>query len=211
MIKEQILGVIVLISTVIAPLTQGVRPLLSPAPEIQEEVLAEHFMDLNTRAAGEYVNDVFKFNILLAVEKFGHSFTLEPGEGFAFHENMAPEFADLAMKTGFTRYTAKEGYQTVLGLPGNGVCHLATLMNWVASDVGLEVTARVNHNFAPVPEIPREYGTSIRYMADGSRNTQNQNLYIINNFDFPVEFVFETAEDEISLKILKEGDNEYGD
>ena len=132
MIKEQILGIIALILTVVAPLTQVVGPLLSPTVEVREEVLAEHFMDLNTRAAGEHVNEVFKFNILLAVEKFGHSFILEPGEGFAFHENMALEFTDLPMKTGFTRYTAKEGYQTVLGLPGNGVCHLATLMNWVA-------------------------------------------------------------------------------
>ena len=203
MTKEQILGIIALISIVITPLTQVVGPLLSPVPEIREEVLAEHFMDLNTRAVGEHVNEVFKFNILLAVEKFGYSFTLEPGEGFAFHENMALEFTDLPMKTGFTSYEAKEGYQTVLGLPGNGVCHLATLMNWVASDAGLEVTARVSHNFAPVPEIPKEYGTSIRYMTDGSRNTQNQNLYIVNNFDSPVKFAFETDENEVNLRILE--------
>lgn len=205
MIKEQIIGLIALVSTVLTPLNQKAGEILSPLPAVQEEILAEHDLNLETRAKGPYVNEVFKFNILHAVKLFDYSFTLRSGEIFAFHENVLPEFADLSLKTGWTKYTAKEGYKTVLGLPGNGVCHLASLMNWVSSEAGLEVIARVNHNFAPVPEVPKEYGTSIRYMGDGSRNTKNQNLYIKNNFDFPVEFVFETDNRGVNLKILSQG------
>lgn len=202
MIKQQILGIVALISTILLPASQAVGPLLSPVPEVREEILAEHFLDLNTRAESTAVNEIFKYNILLALEYYNFSFTLEPGEVFAFHENIAPEFADLPVKTGWTRYTTKEGYKTVLGLPGNGVCHLASLMNWTATDSGLEVVSRVNHNFAPIPEVPKEYGTSIKYLPQGG-NSQNQNLYIKNTLDFPVRFVFETDEGEVTLKILK--------
>lgn len=176
--------------------------LLEPVQMPEREILAAETIDLNTRAVGESVNQVFKDNILLAVDKFGKSFVLEPGEVFAFHEQVLPEFKDQPLKTGFSRYEASEGYQTTLGLPGNGVCHLATLMNWAASEAGLEVVALVNHNFAPIPGVPREYGTSIRYLPDGSRNSANQNLYIKNTFDQPVEFVFAVATNKLDLKIL---------
>jgi hypothetical protein len=209
MIKQQIIGIVALISTVLLPAclparqaSQAVMPLLSPVSETREEVLAEHFLDLNTRSESETINEVFKFNVLHALAFFGDSFVLEPGEVFAFHDNVLPEFKDFPLKTGWTRYTAKEGYQTILGLPGNGVCHLASLMNWTASDAGLGVVAKVNHNFAPIPEMPKENGTSIKYLPSGS-NSQNQNLYIKNTFDFPVKFVFETSEDSVNLKILK--------
>ncbi|MBL7150763.1 VanW family protein [Candidatus Microgenomates bacterium] len=205
MIKEQVIGLIALVSTVLTPLNQKAGELLSPLSETQEEILAEHDLNLETRAKGPYVNEVFKFNILHAIDLYNNGFVLQPNEVFAFHENIRLEFNDLPVKTGWTKYTAKEGYKTVLGLPGNGVCHLASLMNWVSSEAGLEVIARVNHNFAPVPEVPKEYGTSIRYMRDGSRNTKNQNLYIKNIFDFPVEFVFETDNRGVNLKILSQG------
>ncbi len=177
--------------------------LLGPVQISEGEILAAKTMDLNTRARGERVNQVFKDNILLAVDKFGDGFVLEPGEVFAFHEQVRPEFADQPLKTGFTRYEASEGYQTALGLPGNGVCHLATLMNWAASDAGLEVLAPVNHDFAPIPGAPREYGTSIRYMPASSAgaNSANQNLYIKNTLDQPVQFIFETSADELSLQV----------
>jgi hypothetical protein len=202
MIKQQIIGLITLVSTALTPASQAMGELLSPLPAIKEEVLAEHFLDLKVRSESDAVNEVFKDNILLALEYYGYSFILKPEEVFAFHANIASEFADLPVKTGGTNYTAKEGYKTILGLPGNGVCHLASLMNWTAADAGLEVTARVNHDFAPIPEVPREYGTSIRYMPAGG-NSQNQNLYIKNTFDFPVKFVFTTDSESVSLKIAK--------
>jgi len=202
MIKQQVLGIITLVSVVLMPLEKKAEKFLSPQPVVQETVLAKHCLDLNTRARNKYVNEVFKYNILLAVEKFGDGFVLQPGEVFAFHDNVLSKFKTDNLKTGWTRYEKKEGYKTVLGLPGNGVCHLATLMNWTASDAGLAVVAPINHNFAPVPGVPKKYGTSIRYCPSGC-NSQNQNLYIKNTFDFPVKFVFEVTGDILSLKILQ--------
>lgn len=208
--KEQILALVLLVSTFVLPASMAGRPvsqserkLLSPIPENREVILAEHHLDLRTRNKNPYTNKVFADNILLALDFFPDSFTLAPGEVFAFHPNVLPEFANLPVKTGWTKYTAAEGYKTVGGLPGNGVCHLASLMNWVASEAGLEVIAKVNHNFFPVPGIPKEYGTSIRYMPNGRLNSQNQNLYIRNNFDFPVKFVFSADSKEVGLKIIK--------
>jgi vancomycin resistance protein YoaR len=75
-------------------------------------------------------------------------------------------------------------------------------MNWAASHAGLEVTAKVDHNFMTIFGVPKEYGTSIRY-AKLADNSQNQNLYIRNNFDRPVEFKFKVNNDAVELEIAK--------
>lgn len=221
--KEQVLAFITLVSTAIIPVSSGVESLVSPVPKTQ--ILAEHTLDLGTRNKNAFVNEVFVDNILLALhylkgdtnilvysdgvnwekvgEPFEVSFTLEPGEVFAFHDSLLEEYRGLNVKTGKTKYTQAEGYKTVGGLSGNGVCHLASLINWTASNAGLEVTAKVNHNFLPVPGVPKEFGTSIRYSPNGGGNSQNQNLYLKNNFDFPVIFVFTASGREVNLKITK--------
>lgn len=203
MVKEAILGALMLISTALFPVSKAVEPLLSPIPENQEMILVEHRMDLSNRNEIPHTNEIFGYNILLAIHYFNYSFTLEPGEVFAFHENVTPEFSGQPLKTGWTSYTAAEGYKTVGGLPGNGVCHLASLMNWAAQDAGLEVVAKVNHNFFLVPGVPKEFGTSIKYMPNGGGNTQNQNLYIKNNFDYPVKFDFSGDDKVVKLAIIK--------
>jgi len=76
-------------------------------------------------------------------------------------------------------------------------------MNWAAQDAGLEVVAKVNHNFFLVPGVPKEFGTSIKYLPNGGGNTQNQNLYIKNNFDYSVRFIFNSNNEEVGLKITK--------
>lgn len=241
--KEQILALATLISTIVLPASgagkltsQSTRPLLSPVPEYllfsHQEVLAEHSLDLTIRDENPKANQGFVDNILLALhylkgdvggpkidwEKarapFEASFTLQPGEVFAFHDNVLPEFANsvITMNSEFMTY---EGYKSIWGLGGNGVCHLASLMNWVASEArfdsslasrrsgssarraGLEVIAPNGHNFAPIPGMPKKYGTSIRSQSP------NQNLYIINNFDYPVTFVFNVDSREVNLEIIK--------
>ncbi len=183
-------------------------------PIPREEVLAEHVLDLNERLPdSEFGNEVFKFNILLALkyiegnpdlnEPFITEVELQPGEVFAFQENLLPEFEDKTVKTGWTKYIAQEGYKPLAGLFGNGVCHLASLINWTATDAGLEVTALANHDFWPVPGVPKEYGTSIRYLEGGGWKTENQNLYIENSFDQPVKLVFNSTTDEVELKVVK--------
>lgn len=201
MLKQPILGLLAIISNLMLPPTP-VAELVSPLPDHPVIILAEHRLDLKNRAPNEAINEVFKYNILLASEKLGGSFSLEPGEVFVFHDQVLPEFKNQPLKPSGTRYTAKEGYQTTLGLPGNGVCHLASLMNWTASEAGLGVTAKVGHNFAPIPDVPEEFGTSIRYCHSGC-NAANQNLYIKNPHDFPVEFVFERVDEAIRLKIFQ--------
>lgn len=235
--REQIVSVIALALSTLTPAVQEMGPariavpacqrlalsgrrlqagkdFLVPVVQSREEVLAEQSLDLNTRAEGEHVNEVFKHNILLALAYFDTpdipdvpgeldcSFTLQPGKVFAFHGNIASEFIDSVVRIMDSRFYIEEGYKSVGGLGGNGVCHLASLMNWVASEAGLEAAAPTNHNFAPIPGVPKKYWTSIRY-CDFGCNSQNQNLYIRNNFDFPVVFSFQADGDKLRLKILK--------
>lgn len=136
-------------------------------------------------------------------ESFEASLTLEPGEVFAYHDTILPEFNGLPLKTTNAHYNLREGFKPLAGLPGNGVCHLASLINWVAQDAGLEVVAKVNHNFYPVPGVPKENGTSIRWGPNGEFNSRNQNLYIRNNFEVPVTFSFEAKKDSVLLSIIK--------
>lgn len=188
------------------------EPLVWPIP--REKVLAEHVLDLNERLpASPSGNEVFKYNILLNLKylegnlDLGDSFTteveLQPGEVFAYQENLLPEFQDKSVKTGGTKFIAQEGYKALGGLYGNGVCHLASLINWTASDAGLKVTALANHNFWPIPGVPKEYGTSIRYLPDNGWKTKNQNLYIENPFDEPVKLVFHSFPEEVKLKVIR--------
>jgi len=192
---------------------------------VERQVLAKHELDLTKRLPDEYGSQVFADNILLTLhyvrgdveglkvdgkvdwEKvrgpFEASFTLEPGEVFAYHDTILPEFNGLSLKTTGAHYTLRDGYKPLSGLPGNGVCHLASLINWVAQDAGLEVVAKVNHNFYPVPGVPKENGTSIRWGPNGEYNSRNQNLYIRNNFSFPVTFGFEIKGNLVLLSIIK--------
>jgi len=130
------------------------------------------------------------------------TFTLEPDEVFAYHDNVLPEFKEDLVVTMNSRFYVEEGYKSLAGLGGNGVCHLASLINWTAQEADLEVTAKTNHNFAPIPGVPKEYGTSIRY-AEVGHNSQNQNLYIKNGFDEPVTFEFEADNEKVTLVITK--------
>lgn len=215
--KQQLLALATLVSILVLPVSKTGDFLLSPIPIKREVVLAEQSLDLTIREPNPYANEVFSDNILLALYYLGNdvvlpvdwqeirqpfeaSFTLQPDEVFAFHENVLPEFNPPAGGPAVTmnsRFFIEEGYRAVGGLGGNGVCHLASLINWTASEAGLEVMAKINHNFAPVPGVPKEYGTSIR-----SQN-QSQNLYLKNNFDYPVEFVFRIENQLVELAVLQ--------
>lgn len=186
----------------------------------ENEILAQESLDLNTRAPDAWVSQIMADNILLTLhylkgdrekeidwEKarlpFSVTFTLAPGEAFAFHKDILPEFKDKVVKTTGATFHSSEGYKSDGYLFGDGVCHLASLMNWVASQAGLKVTARVNHDFFPVPDVPREFGTTIYYLEDNTSTNQLQNLYIENLFDFPVEFVFLVDNQRVELIISR--------
>lgn len=183
----------------------------------KKQTLAVQTLDLTKRLPDEYGASVFADNILLSLrylkgdisqirqmgqinwnearQPFTVEFILKPGEVFAFHDVVLPQFKPtVTMKT---KFFIDEGYKELGGLGGNGVCHLASLINWAAKDAKLEVTALVNHDFYPVPGVPREYGVSI--FSTDSR----QNLYIKNNKDFPVLFEFFVNSRMVNLSLLK--------
>lgn len=225
--NSTIIGFLVLVSTVMTPVTSVASP--------QSKVLANHEMSLKDRLpGGGYGNEVFADNILLALhyfkgdadsfkinknltgpenidwnkvrKPFGFTVELRPNEVFAFHKNLLKEFKGADIKNTGSTYSYQDGYKELAGLYGNGVCHLASLINWVASHTEekdkklLAVTAKVNHDFSPVPDVPREYGTAIYYMPGNDLTSEDQNLYIKNTSSKTVKFVFNVNKDKVDVK-----------
>lgn len=186
-------------------------------------VLASKSISLENRYANAYVNGVFKDNILLTLHYLSgtvkgrndivwdevvkpkkYEFTLEPGETFAFHDTVLPEYKDKVVKTTNAHFNFTDGFLSDGWLYGDGVCHLASLIHWAALDAGLESISLASHDFARIPEIGREYGVSIKYMPGESANSARQNLYITNNQDAPVTFLFNYDGTNLEVKAVKE-------
>ena len=187
---------------------------LSIPPVVTQRVLAQRQFSLENRYAVASVNEVFKKNILLNLaylnktviqkkdidwnrieQSTNFSFTLKPGEVFAYHDHVLPEYNGKVAVTTNAHFASQEGFVSDGYLFGDGVCHLASLMNWAAQDAGLEVLVTKNHNFAAIPDVPKQYGVSIyTNVADKNSGTRN-NLYITNNRNHDVVFHFEYTED----------------
>jgi vancomycin resistance protein YoaR len=187
-----------------------------------ERLLSERAMSLENRYANKWVNEVFKDNILLTMSylsgkvssskniswnsvrtPFRSEIVLNPGDVFAFHGDVLPEYRGKNIKTTNANFGAGQGFRSSGLLYGDGVCHLASLINWAAKDAGLKVDSRVNHNFANIPEVPREYGTSIVTTGVPSLNAERQNLYVVNTFDKPVRMLFRYEQNRLSVSIYK--------
>jgi hypothetical protein len=181
-----------------------------------EAVLATHSFSMQNRYGNEFVNTVFKDNILLTINYMAgtvktkaeidwvkvsspiqYEFMLNPGEAFAFHEHTTPEYAKNMVKTTGVNFNWAEGFKSDGVLVGDGVCQLASLMYWVAKDAGLTTFAPSNHNFANIPDVPREYGVAIEAPSPWG------NLYIVNSLDKPVSFVFEYDGTNLSVSVSK--------
>lgn len=182
--------------------------------------LAHHSISLNNRYKNKSVNEVFKNNILLTmaymsggvrgksdikwpeIEKsFQYDYVLQPGEVFAFHDDILSTFKNDPVSTTNAHFDASEGFLSDGYLYGDGVCHLASLINWTALDAGLFVYAPTKHSFAVIPEIPEKYGVSIYSSPDKSKVSQKQNLYIENTFEKPVKFAFKYNNEVLNLTI----------
>ncbi len=196
-----------------SPQTQAIEsPLLA---QNQPKIMARQKLDLTILGYGQAATDILADNIRLNLhyfkgdakevkhlrEPFTFSFTLEPGEVFAYHDQVLAEFKNATIKTQPSHFSNAEGYKT-LTLPGSGVCYLASLINWAASDAGLKVVALVNHDFETIPGVPRQYGTAI-YFDGATENSRRQNLYVVNNLEKPVTFNFEVTDKEVVLTITK--------
>ncbi|MDZ4229126.1 MAG: VanW family protein [Patescibacteria group bacterium] len=184
--------------------------------EASGTVLASHSFSLDNRYDNEFVNRVFKDNILLTLnyldnrvkaksdinwdsldQPFHSEFTLKPGEGFAFHEQTLADYSKGVVKTTNAHFIGQEGFKSDGYLIGDGVCHLASLMYWVAKDAGLTAYSPSNHNFAKINEVPKEYGVGIL-----SPNPLG-NLYIVNSLEKPVMFNFDYDGENLTVNSVE--------
>ncbi len=182
--------------------------------------LSTHDISLETRYPDTSVNEVFKDNILLtlaymdnrvkknrlvnwkSVEQLFHvSFKLDPQEVFAFHDDVLPKYKVKLVKTTGAHFSAYEGFKSDGYLFGDGVCHLASLMNWVAKDAGLEVQSPTNHSFAIINEIPSQFGTSIYSQPGQHESNEHQNLYLKNTLPHPIVFNFYYYDQKLHMSI----------
>ncbi len=174
-----------------------------------QSVRAERTFSLQNRYPVQSVSDIFRDNILLTLsymdgdvsnkdqinwsnvtEKQTYSFTLKPGEVFAFHDSVLPEYEGKVVKTMNAHFNYSDGFKTDGLLYGDGVCHLASFLYWVALDAGLTTKAPTNHDFMAIPEVPKEYGVSIYFSPDSAGRSEPQNLYIENTLDKEITFTF---------------------
>jgi hypothetical protein len=203
-----ILGLIMLMVNPAKPQVQGTSNV----------VLATHSFSLEDRYGNTFVNDVFKDNILLTLaymdgtvkdkadlswdkveSPFTYEFTLNPGEEFAFHDGTLPDYSKNVVKTTGVTFNSQEGFKYDGDLVGDGVCHLASLIYWTAKDAGLSAYAPSNHNFAKINDVPKEYGVAI--MAPSPMG----NLYITDNLNKPVNFVFNYDGTNLSVNVTEQG------
>ncbi|HKC14875.1 MAG TPA: VanW family protein [Patescibacteria group bacterium] len=194
----------------------------SPAGVSNTHLLGARSFSLENRYQDKWVSDVFKDNILLnmaylrgyektsnvkwdAVEKpFHYDMTLKPGEVFAFHEDVLPQFAGKVAKTTNAHFNSYEGFKSDGWLVGDGVCHLASLINWAARDAGLDVVSPTRHDFAAIPEVPKEYGVAIYNYPGMGYTNQVQNLYITNNRSNDVIFEFDYNGKDLKVTVVEQ-------
>lgn len=189
--------------------------LLSPVS--MEQTLSSRSISMSNRYPVDSVNTVFKDNILLAfsylegevmdksqinwdeVNSDDHyEFILNPGEQFAFHDLLWEKYAHNVVKTTNSHFNFTDGYKTSGALYGDGVCQFASLIYWAAKDAGLEAVAPANHDFRAIPDVPREYGVSIHTAPSKGKM---QNLYITNNLNNPIKFVFDYTNGELTVSV----------
>lgn len=188
-------------------------------------VLASRSMSLETRQYDRFINGVFKDNILLnsaylagtvtkgkqvdwdAVRKpQKYEFILEPGKTFAFHDHIDPKYQSTVIKTTNAHFNGEEGFKSDGYLMGDGVCHFASVFYWAAKDANLATNTPVPHDFATIPEVPREYGVSIYNTPENKAVGQAQNLYITNNKAEPVIFSVSYDGEKLTVAVLQESE-----
>lgn len=195
-------------------------PVISHAPTTT--VLGEREFSLAQRYNVASVNEIMKKNILLNLAYMegtvtkksdiswdkiespsDYSFTLKPGEVFAFHDSILPEYQDKVVKTTNAHFNSTEGFVSDGYLVGDGVCHFASIIDYAASDAGLDVLRTKAHTIAHINQIPDEYGVSI-YVEPGSGYGARNNLYITNNKGTDVTFHFTyDANQELKVSITQ--------
>jgi hypothetical protein len=201
-------------------LLPGGLSLVQAQTKPKENILATREISLEYRYPSPRVSDVFKDNILLNIayldgrvsdaedidwtkidQSFKSEFTLKPNETFAYHDAVLPQYEGKVAVTTKAHFNSQDGFKTDGYLYGDGVCHLASLINWAAREAKLEVVSPANHDFANIPEVPKEYGVAIYYNPANKAVGARENLYITNNKDKPVNFVFEYKDGKLTVSV----------
>lgn len=186
-------------------------------------ILSEKELSLENRHAVKSVNDVFKDNILLNLaylegrvksaqdinwdeinKPFLFEFRLEPNKTFAYHEDVSDKYKESLVKTTNAHFNAQDGFKTDGYLYGDGICHLASIIYWAALDAGLLAEAPTNHDFAPIPDVPKIYGVSIYFSPLAMGANAKQNLYITNNRNKPISFRFQYAQKLLKVSVIED-------
>ncbi len=199
--------------------TVSAMPVQAPSEPIE---IGSASMSLDNRYGYDEPGNAYKDNILLNIaylsgevkskqdidwdvvrQPFTLKFSLQPGERFAYHDVILPEYQDRVVLAGHTNFGAAQGYKYADGLYGMGVCHFASLIHKAALTAGLQSVAPSNHDFYAIPEISREYGVAIFNSPNAPAASAKQNLYIKNNFDTKVDFRFDYDGDNLKVSVLK--------
>lgn len=188
----------------------------------KEQPLAYREIPLENRNANRFISDVMKDNILLNAaymsgkvtskkdvnwdtirNPFVYEFTLKPGKVFAYHDQILPEYRGKVVKTTNARFNFTQGFKSDGYLYGDGVCHFASIIYWAAKDAKLKALAPSNHNFAAIPNVPKEYGVAILYMPNMPAVNAKKNLYVENTLDTPVTIRFRQVNNKLSVSVNK--------
>lgn len=197
------------------------NPSASMKQNIQtDKTISVRQFSLEDRYGVKSVNEIMKKNILLNLAyleggvtqkgnidwnkiaaPFHFTKTLDPGEVFAYHMNVKSEYDGKIAFTTNSHFNSSDGFLTDGYLYGDGVCHLASLINWAALDAGLKTDVPKDHrSVGPIPDVPAEYGVSI-YLNMASGAGANNNLYITNTKDHAVVFHFDYDGTNLTISV----------
>jgi len=184
------------------------------------KVLYRKTYSLANRYSNSYVNSVFADNILLTLAYMGgtvkkgeqvswdtvknqkeNKLILKPGQTFAFHDAVLDKYAGKVTATTNAHFGSDQGFKSDGWLVGDGVCHLASFMYVVSKNAGLVSEAPTRHDFAKIPEVTQKDGVSIYYTPDNAASSKLQNLYITNNYNKTIAFVFTQVKDNLDIKV----------
>jgi len=185
-------------------------------------LLSTQSISLENRHSNKFVNGIFKDNILLNIaylsgkvtekgdinwheikKPLTYKFTLAPKKTFAFHQDVLEKYKNSVAKTTNARFNFDDGFKSDGYLMGDGVCHFASLIYWVAKNAGLDAYATTNHDFAIIPEIDKKYGVSIYKMPGQISLNAIQNLYVTNNKQNPSVFEFTYQNGKLKFSIFE--------
>ncbi len=216
-----------LYSVIFVPLLVGMVALsgsqVSLVGKQDSKPLGSRAFSLENRYGDRQVNEVMKDNILLSLAylrglpinpiavdwesvraPFEWEVILDPGRTFAFQNDVALPYRGTIAYSTNAHFSYDEGFKSDGYLMGDGVCHVASLIYWAASDAALTTNTPVAHDFAQIPQVPQEYGVSI-YSSPGQPTVgATQNLYVTNNRDKPMLMKIEySGSDNLTVSFLE--------